>query len=83
MDLGVNHLGHFLLTNLLLEPLKAAEQGRVVVVASGAYKVGAMYYEDPTLSKGFNVAKAYGRSKLANILFTRELPPVYKERELR
>lgn len=73
MDLGVNHLGHFLLTNLLLEPLKAAEQGRIVVVASGAYKVGKMYYDDPTLSRGFNPAKAYGRSKLANILFTREL----------
>lgn len=73
MDLGVNHLGHFLLTNLLLEPLKAAEQGRIVVVASGAYKIGALYYEDPTLARRFNPAKAYARSKLANILFTKEL----------
>ncbi|ASA19617.1 SDR family oxidoreductase [Paenibacillus donghaensis] len=73
LDLGVNHLGHFLLTDLLLEPLKGAEQGRVVVVASGAYKIGKMYYSDPTLSRGYNPAKAYGRSKLANILFTREL----------
>ncbi|OBZ11583.1 short-chain dehydrogenase [Bacillus sp. FJAT-27264] len=73
MDLGVNHLGHFLLTNLLLERLQAAEQGRIVVVASGAYKIGSMHYEDPTLSRGFNLAKAYARSKLANILFTREL----------
>ncbi|MFC3748437.1 SDR family oxidoreductase [Paenibacillus sp. GCM10012306] len=73
MDLGVNHLGHFLLTNLLLEQLQAAEQGRIIVVASGAYKIGSMHYKDPTLSRGFNVAKAYARSKLANILFTREL----------
>lgn len=73
MDLGVNHLGHFLLTNLLLEPLKAAEQGRIVVVASGAYKIGALHYEDPTLERRFNPAKAYARSKLANILFTKEL----------
>ncbi|MBY3619651.1 SDR family oxidoreductase [Acinetobacter sp. CUI P1] len=73
MDLGVNHLGHFLLTNLLLEPLKAAEQGRIVVVASGAYKIGALHYEDPTLARRFNPAKAYARSKLANILFTKEL----------
>ncbi|MFE4710803.1 SDR family oxidoreductase [Paenibacillus sp. NPDC056722] len=73
MDLGVNHLGHFLLTNLLLERLQAAEQGRIVVVASGAYKIGSMHYEDPTLSRGFNLAKAYARSKLANILFTREM----------
>ncbi|MNC09040.1 Cyclopentanol dehydrogenase [compost metagenome] len=73
MDFGVNHLGHFLLTNLLLGALKKAEQGRVVVVASGAYKIGKLYLEDHTLSRGFNPAKAYARSKLANILFTREL----------
>ncbi|OMD76414.1 SDR family oxidoreductase [Paenibacillus odorifer] len=73
MDLGVNHLGHFLLTNLLLESLQAAEQGRIIVVASGAYKIGALHYEDPTLARRFNPAKAYARSKLANILFTREL----------
>lgn len=73
MDLGVNHLGHFLLTNLLLKSLQAAEQGRIIVVASGAYKIGALHYEDPTLARRFNPAKAYARSKLANILFTREL----------
>ncbi|WP_438494885.1 SDR family oxidoreductase [Paenibacillus sp. IHBB 3054] len=72
-DFGVNHLGHFLLTRLLLDQLKAAEQGRIVVVASGAYKIGKLYLNDPTLSRGFNPAKAYARSKLANILFTREL----------
>lgn len=73
MDLGVNHLGHFLLTHLLLGTLKSAEQGRIVVVASGAYKIGKLHLEDHTLSRGFNPAKAYARSKLANILFTREL----------
>lgn len=52
MDFGVNHLGHFLLTNLLLGALKKAEQGRVVVVASGAYKIGKLYLEDHTLSRG-------------------------------
>ncbi|MNO14401.1 Cyclopentanol dehydrogenase [compost metagenome] len=73
LDFGVNHLGHFLLTNLLLERLVAAEQGRIVVVASGAYKIGKLHLDDHTLSRGYNPAKAYGRSKLANILFTREL----------
>jgi retinol dehydrogenase 14 len=73
LDLGVNHLGHFLLTNLLLESLNRAEQGRVVVVASGAYKIGALHLDDPALSRRFNPAKAYARSKLANILFTKEL----------
>lgn len=73
MDFGVNHLGHFLLSNMLLDSLKSAEQGRIVVVASGAYKVGKLYLDDHTLSRGFNPAKAYARSKLANVLFTREL----------
>ncbi|MBJ6360380.1 SDR family oxidoreductase [Paenibacillus sp. GCM10012307] len=71
--MGVNHLGHFLLTLLLLEPLKRAEQGRIVVVASGAYKIGRIHFHDPHLSKGFNAAKGYPQSKLANILFTRAL----------
>ncbi|SET93945.1 SDR family oxidoreductase [Paenibacillus sp. NFR01] len=73
MDFGVNHLGHFLLTRLLLDALKAAEQGRIVVVSSGAYKIGKLYLDDHTLSRGFNPAKAYARSKLANILFTRKM----------
>ncbi|WP_028558926.1 SDR family oxidoreductase [Paenibacillus pinihumi] len=71
--MGVNHLGHFLLTLLLLEPLKQAEQGRIVVVSSGAYKAGRIHFNDPHLSKGFNAVKGYPQSKLANILFTRAL----------
>lgn len=71
--LGVNHLGHFLLTNELLEHLQHARQGRVVNVSSGAHKVGKIHFDDPNLDKGFNVAKGYAQSKLANILFTKEL----------
>lgn len=71
--LGVNHLGHFLLTHELLEHLQHARQGRVVNVSSGAHKVGNIHFEDPNLDKGFNVAKGYAQSKLANILFTKEL----------
>ncbi|CAM3672677.1 MULTISPECIES: SDR family oxidoreductase [Paenibacillus] len=71
--IGVNHLGHFLLTNELLEPLQRARQGRIVNVSSGAHKVGSIHWEDPNLAKGFNVAKGYAQSKLANILFTKEL----------
>lgn len=71
--LGVNHLGHFLLTNLLLEELKNAPQGRVVVVSSGAHKWGKMDFQDPYFEKNYNVVKGYGRSKLANVLFTRGL----------
>ncbi|KOR82128.1 SDR family oxidoreductase [Paenibacillus solani] len=71
--LGVNHLGHFLLTNELLEHLQHARQGRVVNVSSGAHKVGKIHFDDPNFDKGFNVAKGYAQSKLANILFTKEL----------
>jgi len=73
MNIGINHLGHFLLTNLLLDRLMVADQGRIVNVSSGAYKVGKIHVDDPSLKKGYNVAKGYAQSKLANILFTKQL----------
>ncbi|UOQ92659.1 SDR family oxidoreductase [Halobacillus shinanisalinarum] len=72
-QLGVNHLGHFLLTNLLLDNLKAADEARVIVVSSGAHKWGKIYFNDPHFIKNYNVIKGYGQSKLANILFARAL----------
>jgi NAD(P)-dependent dehydrogenase (short-subunit alcohol dehydrogenase family) len=71
--IGINHLGHFLLTMLLLGRIKEAKQGRIVVVASGAHKAGRIRFEDPHFAKGFNVASGYGQSKLANILFAKSL----------
>ncbi len=71
--LGINHLGHFLLTNLLLEKIKRSEQGRIVTVSSGAHKAGKIHFDDPHLKKNFSVIKGYGQSKLANILFTMQL----------
>lgn len=71
--IGINHLGHFLLTLLLIEPLKTAEQGRIVNVSSGAYKAGKIHFEDPHLRKSYNPIKSYAQSKLANVLFTRVL----------
>lgn len=79
MDLGVNHLGHYLLTRLLLDALLEAEQGRIVNVASGAYKAGKIHFDDPFLEHGFNAIKAYAQSKLANILFTGELSERLKD----
>jgi len=71
---AVNHLGHFLLTMLLLDRLKQAEQGRVVVVASEAYRFcRGIRFDDLQWNKGFSAFPTYGHSKLANILFTREL----------
>lgn len=72
-QIGVNHLGHFLLTNLMLELLMRSDQGRIVNVSSGAHKAGNIHFDDPNIMKGYNVIKGYGQSKLANILFTKEL----------
>ncbi|WP_285767291.1 SDR family oxidoreductase [Peribacillus sp. SI8-4] len=71
--LGVNHLGHFLLTHLLIDELKRSEDGRVVIVSSGAHKWGNFDFADPHFHKGFNVVKGYGRSKLANVWFMKGL----------
>lgn len=80
---GVNHIGHFLLTLRLLGCMKKGS--RIVNVASGAHKIGKIHFDDYNLSKGFkvlHVIRAYGQSKLANILFTRELAERLKDREI-
>ncbi len=72
LQLGVNHLGHFLLTDLLLDLVKEA-RGRIVVVASGAHRIGRIHWEDLQLKRGYTAFGAYAQSKLANVLFAREL----------
>ncbi len=70
MQLGTNHLGHFALTNLLLEHVT----GRVVNVASGAHKLGSIDFDDLNWERRpYRRWPAYGQSKLANLLFTSEL----------
>ncbi|XP_054469563.1 retinol dehydrogenase 14-like [Anoplopoma fimbria] len=73
MQFGVNHLGHFLLTHLLLNLLKASAPSRVVVVSSKLYKHGHINFEDLNSEQSYDKAFAYSRSKLANLLFTDEL----------
>lgn len=75
---GINHLGHFLLTMELLDLM--GEGSRIVNVASGAHKTGKIHFDDINLHHGFNVVKAYSQSKLANVLFTRELARRVKDR---
>ncbi len=77
---GVNHLGHFLLTMNLVDLIPSS--GRIVNVSSGAHKTGKIHFEDINLTKGFNVIKAYSQSKLANVLFTRELAVRLKDRSI-
>ncbi|XP_012582814.1 PREDICTED: retinol dehydrogenase 14, partial [Condylura cristata] len=73
MQFGVNHLGHFLLTNLLLGLLKSSAPSRIVVVSSKLYKYGDINFEDLNSEQSYNKSFCYSRSKLANILFTKEL----------
>ena len=73
MTFAVNHLAYFLLTRELLPALKSAESGRVVNVASEAHKSGTFDSENLQLENGYSTVKAYGNSKLFNIMFTRQL----------
>ena len=75
---GINHIGHFLLTTSLLDLM--GKGSRIVVVASGAHKTGKIHFDDINLHRGFNVIKAYSQSKLANVLFTRELARRVKDK---
>ena len=69
MQFGTNHLGHFALTNLLLPHIT----DRVVIVASAAHRIGAIDFDDLNAERGYSRWKAYGQSKLANLLFEVEL----------
>ena len=73
MQFGTNHLGHFALTGLLLDRLLAADGARVVTVSSGAHKMGQIHFDDLKLEHGYGKWRAYGQSKLANLLFAYEL----------
>lgn len=72
---GINHLGHFLLTDLLLDQLKASGPSRVVVVASDAHQSAkqGLDFDDLQSTSGYRWGRVYGQSKLANIYFAREL----------
>ena len=70
---GVNHLAHFLLTALLLDCLKATAPSRVITVTSKLHKNGSVDFGSFRGERKYNSQKAYGQSKLANVLFAVEL----------
>lgn len=70
---AVNHLGPFLLTNLLLDLIKASAPARIVNVSSDAHQGQALDFDDLQMTQGYQGMMAYGRSKLANLYFTYEL----------
>jgi len=72
--MGINHLGHFTLTGLILDRLLAAPEGRIVMVSSLAQRLGRIEMGDPMgEERRYSAFAAYARSKLANLLFAYEL----------
>ncbi len=70
---ATNHLGYFLLTLLLLDLVVASAPARIVNVASVGHRSGTIDFADLGFERGYSIMKAYSRSKLGNVLFTREL----------
>lgn len=80
LQMGVNHLGHFLLTKLLIDLIEKAAEPRIVNVSSTAHyraKINFNTFKGELGAEKYNGMAAYGQSKLANILFTKELARRY------
>jgi NAD(P)-dependent dehydrogenase (short-subunit alcohol dehydrogenase family) len=73
MTFALNHLAYFLLTNLLLDILKASAPSRIVNTSSGSHLRGKINFSDVNLTHGYFIQRSYGQSKLANVMFTNEL----------
>lgn len=73
LTFAMNHLSYFLLTKLLLPALERGAPSRIVSVSSDAHRTAKIDFDDLQATKGYSAFGAYGRSKLLNILFTREL----------
>ncbi|RXJ04023.1 SDR family NAD(P)-dependent oxidoreductase [Anaerobacillus alkaliphilus] len=79
LQFGSNHLGHFALTGLLLPLLKKTPKSRVVTLSSIAHRGASIYFDNLDGSKGYKSMKFYGQSKLANLLFAKELDQRLKQ----
>lgn len=79
LQFGSNHLGHFALTGLLLPLLKITSGSRVVTLSSIAHRGASIDFNNLDGSKGYKAMKFYGQSKLANLLFAKELDNRFKQ----
>jgi len=86
VQFGTNHLGHFLLTGLLLDILKNTTNSRIAIQSSGQHKAKMgkpdIHFDDLNFDKGYNKYMAYSQSKLANLLFAYELDRQLKANEI-
>ncbi len=82
MTFALNHLGYFLLTNLLTDVLATSAPARVINVSSSLHKFGKINFDDIPFKNRYSRSKAYQRSKLANIVFTYELARRYCHQEI-
>jgi NAD(P)-dependent dehydrogenase (short-subunit alcohol dehydrogenase family) len=73
LQLGTNHLGHFALTAQLIGAMRDRDDARVVTVSSGAHRMGRIDFDDLQSARRYKRWRAYGQSKLANLLFAFEL----------
>lgn len=80
--IGVNHLGHFYLTNLLIGLIEKSEPSRIINVSSGAHYMGKINFNDFQAEKKYSAWGQYSMSKLANVLFTVELARRYKDKQI-
>ena len=76
---GVNHMGHFLLTKLLLDKIKASKEGRIVNTSSLAHVGGKIRFNDMSHEKSYNPIYTYCMSKLANVLFTKHMAKLLED----
>ena len=78
----MNHIGHFLLTMLLFDKVRAAPEGRIVVLSSGAHSWGTnkIRWDDMNHETSYDPMAAYSMSKLANVYFTRHLGSIIDEK---
>lgn len=73
LQIGINHLGHFALTGLLLKPILKSKGSRIVTMSSLTHSIGKIDFDDLHQKKKYKPMKAYSQSKLANLLFAIEL----------
>lgn len=83
-QMGINHLGHFKLTNLLLDHLKKSKEGRIITVSSSAHRLATkLDFEDLFMTKEYKSYAQYSQSKVANIMFAKHLAKLVKDTNIK